>query len=127
MLFVKKKHPPVDTHAGMPPKELEKWRDSAAAHTSCSCCRRAASLSNSWVPTSPVPLGIVTKLPQRLPMRSGRLRPFAYPNGAYRHHPIEALEPPPLPASADARFSCCFPSHPSTGLYNPLMCPDLVK
>lgn len=134
MLFVKKKHPPVDTHAAQGTGEVERQRRGPyrgalfnISPSSCSCCRRAASLSNSWVPTSPVPLGIVTKLPQRLPMRSGRLRPFAYPNGAYRHHPIEALEPPPLPASADARFSCCFPSHPSTGLYNPLMCPDLVK
>lgn len=71
MLFVKKKHPPVDTHAAQGTGEVERQRRGPyrgalfnISPSSCSCCRRAASLSNSWVPTSPVPLGIVTKLPQ---------------------------------------------------------------
>ena len=77
-----------------------KWRDSAAAHRRESALQSnitilsppRATLSNSWVPTPPVPLGIVTKLPQRATngeCQSGRPRPFGYPNGAHRHHPIQ--------------------------------------
>jgi hypothetical protein len=54
-----------------------KWRDNAAAHRRKSALQSnitilsppRATLSNSWVPTSLVPLGIVTKLPQ--PATSG--------------------------------------------------------
>ena len=126
----------TDTHAAQGSGEAAPRPIGERSPTSPSSRRSTATLSNSWVPTSPVPLGIVTKLPQRATngeCQSGRPRPFVYPNGVIATiqskrrgqesgcSGLVALESPPLPASANAPFSC---SSPSSGQYNPLLFQD---